>query len=171
MVCGTDLWDVERYASAGSIVICQPCVDLLKRAMDTAESDGETEVTLPPKVYGPVPDDDAAAAVAKAFVLTFRSGFDELDDYLEDARELAPLMAQGAARFGHGSQFTARIDAIRFPRPETAEVRYQILMNGNPVGMPFEGTAARRAGKWRVTRETIARALASTGVHLPPRLL
>jgi hypothetical protein len=169
MVCGADLWDVGRYVSAGSVVICQSCVDVLKTAMDRAQGDGETEVVIPPRVHGPVPDDDAASAVAKAFTMTFGSQYDDLDDYLEDTDELGPLLAEGARRHGGGSQYSARVDAIRFPHPDTAEVRYQIVMNGGPAGFPFEGTAIRRDGCWRVTRETVARALSGAGVFVPPR--
>jgi hypothetical protein len=169
MVCGADLWDVARYVSAGSVVICQSCIDVLKTAMDRAQGDGETEVVIPPRVHGAVPDDDAAAAVAKAFTMTFGSQFDDLDHYLEDATELGALLAEGARRHGGGSQYSARVDAIRFPRPDTAEVRYQIVMNGGPAGFPFQGSAVRRDGHWRVTRETVARALSGAGVFVPPR--
>ncbi len=63
MVCGVDLWDVERYVSAGAVVICQSCIDVLKRAIDDTDETGEIEVRLPvppPRVHGPVPDDDSA---------------------------------------------------------------------------------------------------------------
>lgn len=169
MVCGTDLWDVERYASAGAVVICQACVDVLKRAMDDADGTGEIEVTLPPRVHGDAPDAEAAMCVARAFVRTFGSEYDDLDDYLEDAAELGPLLRQGAVRFGPAAHFTGRVNALRFPRPDVAEVRFQILMNGNPTGWQFEGTAARRDGKWRVTRDTVARVLRTTGVDVPLR--
>jgi hypothetical protein len=170
MVCGTDLWDVERYVSAGSVVICQPCVDALKRATDEAESRGELEVEVvrPARVYGPVPDDQAAVAVAVAFSRTFGSQYEDLDDYLEDAEELGALLRDGAQRYGQGARFTVRVDAVRFPSADLAEVRFQMLMNGNPVGA-FEGTAAKREGRWRVTRATVARCLGTIGVNIRPR--
>ena len=137
--------------------------------MDAAQGDGETEVLVPPRVHGPAPDEDAALAVANAYVLTFRTGYSDLDDYLEDADELGVLLEHSGRQRGGGSQYSARVDAIRFPRPDAAEVRYQIMTNGAPTGFAFEGTASRRDGKWRVTRETIARVLASIGVIVPPR--
>ncbi len=170
MVCGADLWDVARYVSAGSVVICQSCVDVLKTAMDRAEGDGETEVVIPPRVHGPVPDEDAVAAVAKAFTMTFGSQYDDLDDFLEDAAELGALLAEAGRRHGGGGgQYSVRVDAIRFPRPDTAEVRFQIVLNGGPAGFAFQGTALRRDGLWRVSRETVARVVSGAGVFVPPR--
>ena len=65
MVCGVDLWDVERYVSVGAVVMCQSCVDALKRALDDADGTGEIEVALPappPRVYGSAPDEEAAVS-------------------------------------------------------------------------------------------------------------
>jgi hypothetical protein len=160
--------------SAGSVVICQSCVDALKRAMDNADGSGEIEVALPappPRVHGPAPDDEAAAAIAGAFSRTFDSDEDRLDDALEDAVELGALLAQARGRAGPAASFAARVDGIRFRSPDLAEVRFQILMNGNPMGS-FQGSAARRDGHWRVTRETITRLLANYGiaVRAPRRL-
>ena len=171
MVCGVDLWDVDRYVSAGAVVICQSCVDALKRVMDDADGTGEIEVRLPappPRVHGAAPDDEAAAAIARAFVRTFDSDEDQLDDDLEDAAELGALLAQARGRAGPTASFAARVDGIRFRSPDRAEVRFQILMNGNPMGS-FQGSAVRRDRHWRVTRETIARLLANYGVAVPPR--
>lgn len=126
-------------------------------------------MTLPPRVHGEAPDPDAAMHVARAFVRTFGSDDDDLDDYLEDAAELGALLRQGAVRFGPAARFTARVNALRFPRHDLAEVRFQMLMNGNPTGYQFEGTAARSDGTWRVTRDTVARVLRTTGVDVPPR--
>jgi hypothetical protein len=151
------------------VVVCQSCVDVLKRAMDDAVGTGETEVIVPPRVHGPVPDDDAAMAVATSFVLTFRSGYDQLDDHLEDPTELGPLLEQAGAQRSSGGQYSARVDAIRFPQPDRAEVRYQILQNGGPAGFAFQGSAILRDGHWLVSRETITRVLASVGVVVPPR--
>jgi hypothetical protein len=171
MVCGIDLWDVERYASAGAVVICQSCVDVVKRAVDDAGATGEIEVRLPappPRVHGAAPDDEAAAEIAVAFTRTFDSDEDQLEDELEDAAELGALLAQARGRVGPAARFAARVDGIRFRSSDRAEVRFQILMNGNPMGS-FQGSAARRDGHWRVTRETIARLLANYGVVVAPR--
>jgi hypothetical protein len=172
-VCGVDLWDVERYVSAGPVAICESCVDVLKRAVDDAGGTGEIEVRLPaprPRVHGPAPDDDAAAAIAGAFIRTFDSDEDQLDDDLEDAVELGALLTQARGRAGPAARFAARVDGIRFRSSDLAEVRFQILMNANPVGS-FQGSAARRDGHWRVTRETISRLLANYGVVVAPRRL
>ena len=75
----------------------------------------------------------------------------------------------GAGSVGLDVADSARVDAMRFPEADTAEVRYTILMNGSPTGFAFQGSAKRRDGKWRVTRETIALVLASVGVTVPPR--
>ena len=171
MVCGVDLWDVDRYVSAGAVVICESCVDALKRAMDDADGTGEIEVRVPappPRVHGTAPDDEAAAAIARAFVRTLDSDEDQLDDDLEDAVELGAFLAQARSRAGPAATFAARVDGIRFRSPDRAEVRFQILMNGNPMGS-FEGSAVRLDRHWRVTRETITRLLASYGITVPPR--
>jgi hypothetical protein len=173
MACGVDLWDVERYVSAGAVVICQSCVDALKSAADEGEGIGEIEVQLevpPPRVHGSPPDDEAVAAIARAFVRTFDSDEDQLDDDLEDAAELGALLAEARGRAGSAARFAARVDGIRFLSPDQAEVRFQILMNGNPMGS-FQGSAARRDGHWRVTRQTISRLLATYGITVRPRRL
>jgi hypothetical protein len=173
MACGVDLWDVERYMSAGAVVICQSCVDALKRAADDADGIGEIEVQLPlppPRVHGSAPDHEAVAAIAGAFVRTFDSDEDQLDDDLEDAAELGELLAEARGRAGPAARFAARVDGIRFLGPDQAEVRYQILMNGSPMGS-FQGSAARREGHWRVTRQTISRLLATYGITVRPRRL
>jgi hypothetical protein len=136
--------------------------------MDGAQGNGETEVIIPPRVHGDAPDDDAPVAVARAFTLTFQSGYSDLDDYLEDATELGPLLERGGQQRGGGS-YSARVEAIRFPRADIAEVRYQILMNGSPSGFAFQGSAVCRGGKWRVTRRTISQVLATVGVTVPPK--
>ena len=172
MVCGVDLWDVERYVSAGSVQVCGLCVDALKAALEETDDIGEIEVIPAPKVHGSAPSDEAAAMVAKAFSRTFGSQYDELDDYLEDAHEVGTLLREGARRYGPAVQFSARVDAIRFPRPDLSEVRFQILTGNAPVGYAFQGTAALRDGHWRVTRETVVRILGTVGVNVghPRRL-
>jgi hypothetical protein len=168
MVCGADLWDVDRYITAGGVSICADCVTLLKDAIDGASGAGGTEVTLPPRVHGSAPDEGAAAAVAKAFTATFSRDADRRE-YMEDPDELAPLFEQAGRTVGPFAQLRVRIDAMRFPTSETAEVRFQILMHGGPAGFPFQGMATRHGDKWRVTRETIRQVLATAGVAVPPR--
>jgi hypothetical protein len=173
IACGVDRWDVERYVSAGAVMICQSCVDALKRTADDAEGIGEIEVQLPlppPRVHGSAPDHEAVAAIARAFVRTFDSDEDQLDDDLEDAAELGALLAEARSRAGSTARFAARVDGIHFLRPDQAEVRFQILMNGSPMGS-FQGSAARRDGHWRVTRQTISRLLAAYGITVRPRRL
>jgi hypothetical protein len=167
MVCGMDLWDVGRYVSAGAVVICDSCIGILKDAVDGAEGSGNTEVMLPPRTSGPVPDDSSAAAIAKAFVMTFGSEYDDLDDYLEAASELGPVLAQAGAQFG-GARFTTRVNRIRFTNADQADVRFQVCMNGALTGWPFQGTAVRGDdGHWRVTRETVWRVVPGGGGPFP----
>lgn len=171
MACGIDLWDVERYVSAGGIVICQSCLDALKRAADASEAIGEIEVDVPlppPRVRGVAPDGEAVASITRAFVRTFDSDEDQLQDDLEDASELGVLLAQARGRAGLTARFGARVDGIRFLSADRAEVRYQVLMNGNPMGS-FQGSSSCRDGCWRVTRQTVSRLFSSYGVAVPPR--
>ena len=136
MVCGADLWDVDRYITAGGISICAACVTLLKDAIDNASEAGGTEVTLPPRVHGAAPDADAPAAVAQAFTSTFSRGSENLGEYLEDADELVPLFEQAGRTVGPLAQLRVRIDAMRFPAEDTAEVRFQILSMAVPPAFP-----------------------------------
>ena len=164
MVCGADLWDVERYVSAGSVQVCAGCVDALKQALDQTDDTGEIEVVPAPKVHGPAPSDEAGAMVAKAFSRTFGSRATP-DDFWRTGRARR-LLRDGAGRYGPGVQFSARVDAIRFPRPDLSEVRFQILAGNAPMGYAFQGTATLHDGHWRVTRETVARILGTVGVNV-----
>lgn len=172
MACGVDLWEVDRYVSAGAVVLCEPCVDMLKRAVENAQGTGEIEIDVPPRaprIHGAAPDEEAAPAITRAFGQTFDSDVDQLDDYLEDAVELEGLLAQARLRAGPGSRFGACVEGIRFRDSDFAEVRFQILMNGHPMGA-FQGSAARHDDRrWRVTRQTVARVLGNYGVEMPPR--
>jgi hypothetical protein len=172
MVCSTDLWDVGRYVTAGSVVVCDTCVGILKDAVDAAEGSGKTEVVLPPRVSGPIPDEGAPAAIAKAIAMVFGSEYDDLDDYLESATEMGEVLAQAGAQYT-GSRFTGKVDRIRFTNDNLAEVRFQVCMNGAFNGFPFQGTAARGSdGLWRVTKETIWRVVpggGGGGPHFGPR--
>jgi hypothetical protein len=155
MVCGTDLWDVERYVDAVAVVICEPCVDRLRDALDTGQPTGAIELRMPPRVHGDAPDEGAVGAVADAFVQTFGCEYHDLDDYMEDASTLGPQLAGRAQSFGPGARFTARVDRMRFTSPRRAEVRFQICMNGRPV-VTLGGAAVRGADdNWRVTRGTV----------------
>ena len=170
MVCDADLWHVGRYVSAGAVVLCDGCVTKLKQALDASEGEGRVEFISPPRVHGSAPDAEAPIAVAEAFVRTFGSAYDDLGDYLEDADELGPSLADGAARFGPGVQFSARLYGIRFAKNDFAEVRFQVCMNGAPTGMQYQGSARKGAdGRWRVTRETVGRVLPGGGGRPPPR--
>ena len=64
MVCGVDLWDVDRYVSAGAVVICQSCVDALKRRHGRCGRDrGDRGAAPRSSATGAraSPDDEAAA--------------------------------------------------------------------------------------------------------------
>ncbi len=169
MVCGVDLWDVDRSITAGSVVMCSRCVDAVKTAMDEATDSGNIEIRLAPRVHGSAPDPDAPQAVAQAFQSTFGSGGDRSGESLEDSEELIPLLEQASTKFGPMTQFRVRVEAMRFPTPNSAEVRFQVLLNAGPGGIPFQGAAIRDGGRWLVTRETVRDVLARGGVHVPDR--
>jgi hypothetical protein len=170
VLCDRDVWDVGRYVSAGGIAICDACVEDASRALRRAAARGESEATMPPRFYGSRPYDEAPDEIAAAFDGLFGDGPDKpsLALVLEDAAELAPYLVEAQQRHPNMS-VRARVTAVRFVSADRAEVRFKIELGPGGGGLPFEGQAIRRDGRWLVTRETFGKVLARGGVTIPPR--
>ena len=120
--------------------------------MDAETGTGATEVVIPPRVHGSAPDPEAAAAIAKAFALTFQSGFSELDDCLEDAGELGPLLEQAGRQRGAG-QYAARVGVAMFganslPSRLTVEDIAAALAAASTANAPANPCRQRRPPAW-----------------------
>jgi hypothetical protein len=169
--CGRDLWEVSRFVSAGPAAICQSCVETAQGVLAEADADAGHELHLPPRIFGEVTDPDAVLAIGTALRAVFGGGVadpEELDHYLEDAEELIPYRDEAKRRNPLRPSSPTRIDRIRFLDADTAQVRFEIGLGSG--GTPsFEGQAIRVAGRWLVSRETVASVLRQGGVQVPPR--
>src|SRR6478736_865637 len=92
MACGVDLWDVPRHVRAGNVVVCERCLGAMSDALERGAPSGRVDVVIPPRVSGPVPDDDAVASVVDAFLRTFGNDADRNAEVMEDAEELRPML-------------------------------------------------------------------------------
>jgi hypothetical protein len=168
-LCGRDLWEVDRYISAGAIKVCDRCITDGLQVLEEAEATGNgPELHLPPRVFGEVPDNDAVPEI----VMAFERGFNvtDLADrglYLEDAEGLRPCDEELTARFPNVAS-TFRVERIRFQSPDRARVYFWITVT-SPVVMtfPVDGAAVRIDGRWKVSRETQVALLKRAGIQVP----
>jgi hypothetical protein len=173
LFCGRDLWDVGRYVSSGPVAICDACIADAARALQQAAARGETEVLMPPRVFGGSADADrdSAREIAEAFRGVFGGAREQpvFSTVLEDGEELGAYLLEGRERHGN-VQSSGRVNAVRFTRPDRAEVRFHIdLQRGMGGTFPMIGEAVHRDGRWLVSRETFASVLARGGIQIPPR--
>jgi hypothetical protein len=168
-VCGRDLWEVDRYISAGAIKVCDRCITDGRQVLEEADVTGAgPELHLPPRVFGEVPDNDAVREMVTAFERRFNvSDPAERRLYLEDADGLRPYDEQVEARFPNVSS-TSRVERIRFQSPDRARVYFWITVT-SPVAMtfPVDGAAVRIDGRWKISRETQVGLLKRAGVQVP----
>ena len=164
MACGTDLWDVARHLRAGGVIVCDRCVGVMSDALADGPESGQIDVLIPPRVQGPVPDADAQGSVVEAFMRTFGGEAERRADFMENADELGPMLDHARNTFAANLDPRVVVDRVRFPDPDSAEVRFRILLRGSPEGMRYEGRAIRSQGRWRVTRATVISVLPGGGV-------
>jgi len=167
--CGRDLWEVDRYVSAGRSVICAECVSTASDMLREEPAVGEREIFFPARVLGDVPDDDAVGAITECFRMVFGGGAgdpERFTGFLEDDEELRPSFeAAGQRTMTRASG--SRVARLRFVTPDLADVRFEIVLEGG-AAFPFEGQAVRRGGRWLVSRATAATVLGRAGIQLPP---
>jgi hypothetical protein len=168
-LCGRDLWEVDRYISAGTIKVCDRCITDGRQVLEEAEATGDgPELHLPPRVFGEVPDEDAVREIVTAFERGFNvSDPAERQLYLEDAEGLRPYDEQVTARFPNVAS-THRVERIRFLSHDRARVHFWITVT-SPVSMtfPVDGAAVRMDDRWKVSRETQVALLKRAGVQVP----
>ena len=166
--CGRDTWEVSHFVSNGSVLICEVCITDAAEAMRSAPED-EHRVTLPPRIFGTVPEDDAPAAILQA-VDAFMA--DEPDGgwgpFVEDAETVAPALLQ-ARNTAAVSGASAVVRRMRFVSPTTAWILLTVHLGPSLGGFPFEGPVRKLDGSWKVTRELAAAMLGAAGIELPPR--
>jgi hypothetical protein len=75
--------------------------------------------------------------------------------YLEDGEELRPVVEQTYQILGpQASAASAKVDKVTVNDDGTADVTFQVLLNGAPV-LPTTGTAVLKDGKWLVSKATV----------------
>jgi hypothetical protein len=173
--CGSDLWEVSKYVSAGHVAICADCVEVASACLLSSAGSLDREIFFPPRCFGVVPDEEAVHAIAKVFHEVFGGGAADRKvraDYLEDAEELAGVFDEAGARHP-GVTASARVDRIRFLDQDTAEVRFQLTVGGGP-GPMFDGRVVRRepdlASPRAAPRSHRSDAVALAGVTSLPEL-
>jgi hypothetical protein len=125
--CRRALSEVDRYAPGQNSAICDECISAAQVALTAAGAE-EKMLTLPPRVTGTLPPDEADAL--ERIVAAIRA---------------APQHPQ------HETEHHLRIIEIGFISPELAEVRFSrfagVVDTGNDL---LAGTAIREGGRWRV---------------------
>jgi len=123
---------------------------------------------------GKVPGDTAAAeaAVRSAFVVLY-DGARPMPDRLaavDDPRGVDDAL-KAASEGELALQLAntkATVSEVRFTSAATAEVRYSVLVNGEPLVDDAAGAARLVDGRWKVTRATICANLEDAGSPCPP---
>jgi hypothetical protein len=167
LLCGRDLWEVDRYVEGTGAAICDICTEAASNAL---AGSGERSVGLPPRVFGQPPvDPDALAAIQEAFSTVFSSSeVAHRVQFLEDGEELSEYMRQ-VTRLHPQSLSSLQVSGLRFSGADSADVRYTFTHPLAPGPMRHVGRAVRREGRWLVSRETYATAVLRGGVVIPPR--
>ena len=167
--CGRDLWEVDRYVSGATGVICAECVALADRALAAAPDD-ERAVPLPPRVFGPLPDGPAVDEIVHTVVTVLAEDVDDRDRaaVIEDGETLGPLFAQVRRRHP-GVDVEHRVERVRFLGRDRAEVRIAVALGGPGAGtMLFEGVVVRMRGRWCMGHDLCAAILRAGGVSVRP---
>jgi len=157
VVCGRDLWDVDRFVRGERGAVCDACVRAGQRALDSSTA---RESTMPPRPFGdPPPTPEALDEIAAAYADGLSS------DAVEDRNALRPFVDQAAQR-NHGLTMRLVVQRVRLVDPDHAEVRF-VMVVSNGMQLPMEGHAVKRDGRWLVARSTVVALLRRGGVQLP----
>jgi hypothetical protein len=147
VLCGRDLWDVERSVAGSGGSVCSECV---AAAADALARTTDRETRLPPRASGsPTPSSEALAEIATAF----EAGFSGDAEFVEGAEEIAHLGA--AARERHpGVSAAFIVERVRLAADDEAEVRFVIHVTPMGLRIPSVGRARLIDGRWKIARET-----------------
>ncbi len=167
LLCGRDLWEVSHYVTNGSVNVCDVCVTDSANLLEGAVSE-ERSLTLPPRVFGEVPDDNAVGDVILAAAKVFEGKSDEeLPLFLEDADALRPFMQQARQRVAT-QDITVAVRRIPFDSADVAWMELTIRLGGGGPQVGVEGPIRRIEGRWMVTRELMTDIVGRAGVPVPP---
>jgi hypothetical protein len=168
VLCGRDLWEVSHYVTNGAVNVCEVCISHSARRLDGAMSE-ERCLTLPPRVFGEVPDENAVSDIVVAATKVFEGRSDEeLSDLLEDADVLRPFLYRAQQRIA-GQDVTVTVRRVRFDSSDTAWMELTIRVGGGGgLQVGVEGPVQRLGGRWKVTRELMTNIIGRAGVQVPP---
>jgi hypothetical protein len=150
------------------LVLATVLVALLASCSSGDDDDGDNSATRSTEEESTTTTIDEQAATAEitqnweAF-FNGQSSLDERVTYLEDGEELRAFVEQQAQILGpQATQSSAKVDSVTLKDDGTADVSFQILLNGQPV-LPTTGTAVLVDGRWLVSKATICDLLALAG--------
>lgn len=137
---------------------------------DEAEEDRSEETTTTTEPAPAEPDDPAAAEaeIRANFGKVFDSETPEAEAmaFAEDVEEITPTMKQAQAA-SPGGHRTIAVKSVTFTSETTADVVFDILLEGNPLLPGFGGGAIFEDGVWKVTRKTNCDLAALAGFSCP----
>jgi hypothetical protein len=167
LLCGRDLWEVSHYVTNGPVNLCEVCITDSARLVEDASSD-ERSLTLPPRVFGEVPDENAVDEIVLAATKVFEGKSDEeLPIFLEDADVLRPFMEQARQRVV-AQGITVVVRRVRFDSADVAWMELTIRLGGGGPQVGVEGPIRRIERRWMVTRALMTDILSRAGVPVPP---
>ncbi len=163
ILCGRDLWEAAHFVAQGPFHrVCDDCIRSAAELLGQATPE-QRKLTMPPRVYGRPPDDQAVAAVVAALELAFGASTDPESRaaVVEDLTEVEHLYDRHADRLAAQPDATS-VTRVRFLTEDLAEVRFEIMRSDGAMAT-FEGQVRRREGRWMVTRDTVASVLVPRG--------
>jgi hypothetical protein len=154
--CGRDLYAVERaVTNHEGVFICNECATAAVQTMADADEPGAPlkALSLPPRVFGDVPDDGAVQAIVALFSTWSTNAFDaSFLDLVEEGARLAGVQAELRSR--HGDQPSPNlfdVDRVRFVSGAEAAVRFRMTLLPHQT---FDGRARRTPAGWKISRDT-----------------
>jgi len=168
-LCGRDLWEVERFVTAGGVKVCEQCVAAAGEVLRAAQIDGRgPELQLPPRAFGEAPDDHAIDEIVTAFQQLFSGTVSDAEraTFLEDAEVLRPHLEEAVRRI-LPRLMGCQVEHVGFFAADQARVRFILTLTQGGT-LQIDGTAVQREGQWKVSRDTQVDLLRRIGFDIPP---